>query len=414
MVEAVSHAWENAVRVLVVEDDPQLGPWLRDTLGTAFGSSDMVTTLEEGRAAVAVRSFELVVIDRGLPDGDGLALLRDLKQQKPSPATIVLTALDDPIDIARALDEGADDYVAKPFEPIELVARAKAVLRRLFLDRGAIVRIGNLSYDVLNREVCVDHQPIVVPRRELAILEAMVRRIGRVVLRETLEVAAYDFDDEIQDRHQTSPRPRISVEWRMMTFKWQTLKRIHRSIAVLSATLIGAVTTIMLICAAALLIRFGGDDDGTWAAADVADALKEAVIRNEAGQLALKPTSRLDEITRNFPTFWYVVSDKSGEVSYGPVPKWRPPKTQASRDGTSFLAYAFDGETTKLKKMAAVRNTPAGEVWIETGGVAYTASQLTTGMLTDATIVALPIIMHHNRLPVSLRPDSLTIRYDRA
>ena len=122
----------------------------------------------------------------------------------------------------------------------------------------------------------------------------------------------------------------------------------------------------------------------------------------------------LDEITRNFPTFWYVVSDKSGEVSYGPVPKWRPPKTQASRDGTSFLAYAFDGETTKLKKMAAVRNTPAGEVWIETGGVAYTASQLTTGMLTDATIVALPIIMHHNRLPVSLRPDSLTIRYDRA
>lgn len=190
--------WENAVRVLVVEDDPQLGPWLRDTLATAFGASDMVTTLEEGRAAVAVRSFELVVIDRGLPDGDGLALLRDLKQQKPSPATIVLTALDDPLDIARALDEGADDYVAKPFEPIELIARAKAVLRRLFLDRGAIVRIGNLSYDVLNREVCVDHAPIVVPRRELAILEAMVRRIGRVVLRETLEVASYSFDDEIQ------------------------------------------------------------------------------------------------------------------------------------------------------------------------------------------------------------------------
>ncbi|MHC2436132.1 response regulator [Bradyrhizobium sp. USDA 4451] len=186
------------MRVLVVEDDPQLGPWLRDTLAAAFGSSDMVATLEEGRAAVAVRNFDLVVIDRGLPDGDGLALLRDLKQQKPSPATIVLTALDDPIDIARALDEGADDYVAKPFEPIELVARARAVLRRLFLDRGAIVRIGNLSYDVLNREVCVDHTPIVVPRRELAILEAMVRRIGRVVLRETLEVAAYSFDDEIQ------------------------------------------------------------------------------------------------------------------------------------------------------------------------------------------------------------------------
>ena len=186
------------MRVLVVEDDPQLGPWLRDTLATAFGSSDMVTTLDEARAAVAVRNFELVVIDRRLPDGDGLALLPDLRQQKPNPATVVLTALDDPIDIARALDDGADDYVAKPFEPIELVARAKAVLRRLFLDRGAVVSIGNLSYDIVNRVVCIDQNPIVVPRRELAILEAMVRRTGRVVLRETLEVAAYGFEDEIQ------------------------------------------------------------------------------------------------------------------------------------------------------------------------------------------------------------------------
>lgn len=186
------------MRVLVVEDDPQLGPWLRDTLATAFGSSDMVTTLDEARAAVAVRNFELVVIDRRLPDGDGLALLPDLRQQKPNPATVVLTALDDPIDIARALDDGADDYVAKPFEPIELVARAKAVLRRLFLERGAVVSIGNLSYDIVNRVVCIDQNPIVVPRRELAILEAMVRRTGRVVLRETLEVAAYGFEDEIQ------------------------------------------------------------------------------------------------------------------------------------------------------------------------------------------------------------------------
>ena len=122
------------MRVLVVEDDPQLGPWLRDALAAAFGSSDMVTTLDEGRAAIAVRNFELVVIDRGLPDGDGLALLPDLRQQKPSPATIVLTSLDDPIDIARALDDGADDYILKPFEPIELVARGKAVPGRVDCD----------------------------------------------------------------------------------------------------------------------------------------------------------------------------------------------------------------------------------------------------------------------------------------
>lgn len=78
------------------------------------------------------------------------------------------------------------------------MARAKAVLRRLFLDRGGVVSVGNLSYDIINRAVLVDDNPIIVPRRELAILEAMVRRTGRVVLRETLEVAAYGFEDEIQ------------------------------------------------------------------------------------------------------------------------------------------------------------------------------------------------------------------------
>ncbi|MGJ5175667.1 sensor histidine kinase [Bradyrhizobium oligotrophicum] len=175
--------------------------------------------------------------------------------------------------------------------------------------------------------------------------------------------------------------------------KWQKLVRVRRSITLLSATLIGVVSTIMLICAAALLIRFGGDDDGTWGAADVADALKEAVARDASGQLLVKQTPRLDRIIQDFPTFWYVVSDKSGEVNYGPIPKWRPQKHPSTPDSTSFVAYAIDGETRSLKRMMAVRNTPVGEVWIETGGVAYTSTQLMLGTLTDATIVALPIIL---------------------
>lgn len=202
------------MRVLIVEDDPQLGPWLRDALATTFGSSDMVTSLSEGRAAVAVRNFDLVVIDRRLPDGDGLELLPDLKRLEPRPATVVLTALDDPVDVARALDNGADDYVAKPFEPVELIARAKAVLRRLFLEKGAVVSISNLSYDIVGRVVSVDQSPIVVPRRELAILEAMVRRAGKVVLRETLETAAYGFDDEIQSNAVESHVSRLRARLR--------------------------------------------------------------------------------------------------------------------------------------------------------------------------------------------------------
>ena len=178
-----------------------------------------------------------------------------------------------------------------------------------------------------------------------------------------------------------------------MIASWKKLKGMRRSITLLSATLIGVVTTIMLICAAALLIRFGGDDDGTWGAADVADALKEAVARDAQGQLLVKQTPRLDKIIQDFPTFWYVVSDKSGEVSHGQLPKWRPHKPITVQDGTSFLAYAIDGETRNFKRMTAVRNTPVGEVLIETGGVAYTSTQLMLGTLTDATIVALPIIL---------------------
>ena len=178
-----------------------------------------------------------------------------------------------------------------------------------------------------------------------------------------------------------------------MVLKWKAIRSIHRSITVLAATLIGVVTTFMLLGAAALLIRLGGDDDGTWGAADVADALKAAIGRNDQGQLVVNQTPRLDAFVRDFPSFWYVVSDKTGYVAYGPVPKWRPPKGSSHQEGTSFLAYAIDGETRHLKKMAAVKNTAVGDVWIETGGVAYTATQLTLGTLTDSTVVVLPILL---------------------
>ncbi len=162
----------------------------------------------------------------------------------------------------------------------------------------------------------------------------------------------------------------------------------------LSATLIGArddhhAASARRLCS----IRFGGDDDGTWAAADVADVLRQPLCATRPGS---SPSSRPRGWTRSSAISDVLVCrlrQERARSATAPVPKWRPQKTPTSRDGTSFLAYAIDGETSKLKKMAAVRNTPVGEVWIETGGVAYTATQLTLGTLTDATIVALPIIL---------------------
>ncbi|MCV9941264.1 response regulator transcription factor [Boseaceae bacterium BT-24-1] len=201
------------MRLLVIEDDGQLGPWLQSELARAMGGADLVATLDEAMAAIAVRQFDLIVIDRRLPDGDGVEMLARLRQLQPRPGVLVLTALDDPNDIARALDAGADDYLAKPFEPIELIARAKAVVRRLQLDQRGRVRVANLLFDSASRMAYVNDEPLIIPRRELALLEALARRCGQVVLRETLEAAAYGFDDEIQsnaiDAHISRLRKRL-------------------------------------------------------------------------------------------------------------------------------------------------------------------------------------------------------------
>ena len=201
------------MRVLVIEDDPDLGAWLRATLTQALGPCDLVTSLEDARAAIAVAAFDLVVIDRQLPDGEGMSLIGELRALRPQPGTILLTALDDPEEIASALDGGADDYVGKPFEPAELIARMRAVLRRLSAARDTGIRVGNLRFDSVQRSVHRDDMPIVLPRRELALLELLARRAGRVVMREALEGAVYCFDDDIQsnalDSHVSRLRRRL-------------------------------------------------------------------------------------------------------------------------------------------------------------------------------------------------------------
>lgn len=197
----------------MIEDDAQLGPWLRATLESALGGADLVTSLDEAKAAITVREFDLVVMDRRLPDGDAIGLIGQLRQLRPRPSILVLTALDDPSDIAKALDAGADDYLGKPFEPIELIARARAVVRRLQLDQKGMVSVANLRFDTFARTAYVDEAPLILPRRELALLEALMRRVGQVTLRETLESATYGFDDEIQsnaiDAHLSRLRKRL-------------------------------------------------------------------------------------------------------------------------------------------------------------------------------------------------------------
>ncbi len=201
------------MRILIVEDDRELASSLKTMLETAIGVADVFETLADAEAALLAFKFDLVVIDRNLPDGDGLSLLPTLRQLRPRPATLVLTALDDPTDIVSALDKGADEYVGKPFEPMELIARARAVLRRYSLDETGCTQFGNLSFDLINRSAMIGENALSVPRRELAVLEALIRRAGRVVQRDNLEAAVYNIDEEIEsnvlDSHVSRLRKRL-------------------------------------------------------------------------------------------------------------------------------------------------------------------------------------------------------------
>lgn len=203
------------MRTLLVEDDPELGPALAARLAADGFVVDLVACLGDAVEAVIGVRYRAVLLDRRLPDGDGLNLLPVLQTRPPVPPVLVLTALDDVPERVAGLEAGADDYLIKPFAYEELRARLLTRVRRAVHDAPSRpVTVGSLSYDLGSREVRVGDGPLTLPRRELAILDALLRRSGRVILREHLEAEVYGYDDEIQsnalEAHMSRLRRRLS------------------------------------------------------------------------------------------------------------------------------------------------------------------------------------------------------------
>lgn len=187
------------MRILLVEDDPELAAATAALLATNGFVVDRASSLGAAIESVMSATYRAVLIDRRLPDGDGLSLLPVLRTRSAPAPAIILTAMDDVPDRIAGLDAGADDYLIKPFAVEELLARLRVLLRRsLGGAASAAVRLGRLDYDLADRQVRIGGSAIVLPRRELALLDALVRRAGRVVLREHLENDVYGFDDEVQ------------------------------------------------------------------------------------------------------------------------------------------------------------------------------------------------------------------------
>ncbi|MFA8386484.1 MAG: response regulator [Pelagibaca sp.] len=184
------------MRVLLVEDHPPLAEAVSDALRRAGFAVDRAATAAEARELAELADYALVLLDLGLPDDDGLRLLPILRQAGRVPV-IVLTARDQLADRLAGLDGGADDYVVKPVEMSELVARARAVLRRPGDRSGTVLRLGPLALDTALRSVSVLDTPVVLGRRELGVLEHLMRNAGRVASRQALAEAIYTIDDEV-------------------------------------------------------------------------------------------------------------------------------------------------------------------------------------------------------------------------
>ncbi len=144
------------------------------------------------------RPYDAMLLDLGLPDSDGLTVLKKIRSLKRQLPVLILTARDAVEDRVRGLDEGADDYLVKPFAMPELISRIKALLRRPGGALGAILISGNLTLDTLGRDVKIGCNAASLSRREIAVLEHLMRRLNRVVPREVLEEKLYGFEDELE------------------------------------------------------------------------------------------------------------------------------------------------------------------------------------------------------------------------
>jgi two-component system, OmpR family, response regulator len=185
------------MRILVVEDEVELARLIADRLERSGFEVKLAPTLRDARDALAAGSYSLALLDRRLPDGDSVSLIPDLRRSHSGVRVIMLTALDTVADKIAGLDSGADDYLTKPFDINELLARIRANLRRS--GEGSAeppITVGALSFDLRSREVNVHGRPMVLHRRELALLDSLIRRDGRATPRETLLEEVYAGEEE--------------------------------------------------------------------------------------------------------------------------------------------------------------------------------------------------------------------------
>lgn len=187
------------MRLLLVEDDLPLADSLFALLTQAGYAVDCVHDGASAEALAAAEQFDLVILDLNLPQMDGLAVLRAMRNRSNLAAVMILTARGAAEDRVRGLDLGADDYMAKPFDVREFEARVRSLLRRQAGLRSATVTLGALTLDLTSRQFTIHDQPLDLPPRERALLELLTVRAGKVVTKEAIVQSLTTLDDILSD-----------------------------------------------------------------------------------------------------------------------------------------------------------------------------------------------------------------------
>ncbi len=185
------------MRIMIVEDDPVLADGLIRSLRQADYAVDYAADGAEADHVLATQSYDIVILDLGLPKLDGFEVLRRLRRRGVKAPVLILTARDALEDRVKGLDLGADDYLSKPFDLPELEARVRALIRRGQSGGSSVLTHGSLTLDTAGRRATLQGEPLELSAREMGVLEVLMLRTGRVVGKEQLAEQLYGWEEEV-------------------------------------------------------------------------------------------------------------------------------------------------------------------------------------------------------------------------
>lgn len=185
------------MKILLVEDDYMLGQATTEGLQEYF-TVDWFTTASEGLDALRSTDYHLIILDIGLTDGLGLDILKYMRNHNDSRPVILLTARDTLHHRVTGLNAGADDYIVKPFDLEELLARCSALIRRSYGRASSVITWQNINYDSSSRTVLQDDNIVTLSAKELAIFDLLMHNIGKIISKTQIEACMYNWDQNIE------------------------------------------------------------------------------------------------------------------------------------------------------------------------------------------------------------------------